>query len=110
MSGGRKLSDAQLQKLEQSIGNEYTSLQGQLKALQGTIDDLEAHWVGLGANAFGAKQDELNQHIRDMGRQLEKFLGALKQTRTGKDETEDQIQAEIKKIHAAETSSALNSY
>lgn len=111
-SGGQKVSDQHLVKLEKQITDGYDSLRGQVKRLQGTIDQLEAHWVGLGANAFGAKQEEINTSIVHMGKTLEKFLHAINATRGIKNDSEDKIMADIKKIDPGlgNSTSALSSY
>lgn len=112
MAGGQKVSDSELIKLEQHIVNKYDSIKDQVKRLQGTIDQLEAHWVGLGANAFGRKQEEINTSLVHMGKTLAKFLDAINATRNIKNDTEDKIIADAKAIDPGlgNATSALSSY
>lgn len=98
MSGGQKLSDEALIKLEKRIVGGYDSLRGQVKTLQGIIDNLEGHWRGIGAHAFDKKQTEINERLIHMGKILAKFLDAMNQTRGIKNDTEDQIIADMKSI------------
>ncbi len=112
MAGGQKVSDAELIKLENTIVHKYDSIKGQIKHLQGTIDQLEAHWVGLGANAFGKKQEEINNSLVHMGKTLAKFLDAINNTRHIKNDSEDKILADAKSIDPGlgNQTSALNQY
>ncbi|GHJ36388.1 WXG100 family type VII secretion target [Streptomyces sp. TS71-3] len=112
MADGQKVSDPELVKLEQHIVEKYDSIKDQVKRLQGTIDQLEAHWVGLGANAFGSKQAEINTSLVHMGKTLAKFLDAMNATRKIKNDSEDKIMADAKAIDPGlgNTTSALSSY
>lgn len=112
MAAGQKVSDQELIKLENTIVNKYDSIRSQIKHLQGTIDQLEAHWLGLGANAFGKKQEEINTSLVHMGKTLAKFLDAINNTRHIKNDSEDKIMADMKSIDPGlgNQSSALSSY
>jgi uncharacterized protein YukE len=112
MAGSQKVTDHDLIKLEQHIVSKYDSIRDQVKRLQGTIDQLEAHWVGLGANAFGRKQEEINQSLVSMGKTLAKFLDAINATRKIKNESEEKIISDMKSIDPGlgNQTSALSSY
>jgi uncharacterized protein YukE len=107
MAVDRKFSDDHAQVLQTAIIDRYDSVRNTLAQLQGTIDMIEKAWTGGGANAFNAKQTEINTHMAAIGRMLDGFLEGVKLN------AEDQIHADIAKISVEDLggkTSALNSY
>ncbi|MGW0603606.1 WXG100 family type VII secretion target [Streptomyces sp. NPDC002644] len=98
MSDGQLLRDSEVIALEKNIVDRFESIKGQMTRLQGTIDQLEGHWRGIGANAFNRKQVEINEHMRDIGQLLVKFLENVNMTRKDKDNLEDDVRATIDSI------------
>ncbi|MET8577537.1 WXG100 family type VII secretion target [Streptomyces sp. NPDC005012] len=112
MSEGQLLRDSEVIALEKNIVDRFESIKGQMTRLQGTIDQLEGHWRGIGANAFNRKQVEINEHMRDIGQLLVKFLENINMTRKDKDNLEDEVRATIDSIDVqyGGKTSALNGY
>ncbi|MFV0133317.1 WXG100 family type VII secretion target [Streptomyces sp. HMX87] len=113
MADGRKLYEAQVQKLQTNVIDRYDSIRQSLARLQGTIDMIEKHWTGQGAVAFDKKQTEINGHMAAIGRMLDDFLEGIQMNKTDKRKLEDQIEADITKISVDDLggkTSALNSY
>ncbi|WP_151775548.1 WXG100 family type VII secretion target [Streptomyces abyssomicinicus] len=111
-SDGQLLRDSEVIALEKNIVDRFESIKGQMTRLQGTIDQLEGHWRGIGAAAFNKKQVEINEHMRDIGQLLVKFLDNINATRKDKDNLEDQVRATIDSIDVqyGGKHSALNGY
>lgn len=110
MSDGRKLNDSDVARLEKNIVERFESIKGQVNHLQGTLDAMEGHWRGIGANAFNTKQTEINEHMVKIGNLLMWFLENINATRKDKDNLEQEIQAALRGIDAGGATSALNSY
>ncbi|OLZ66994.1 hypothetical protein AV521_26820 [Streptomyces sp. IMTB 2501] len=112
MADGRKFQDDHAQKLQTNIIERYDSVKKQLGRLQGTIDMIEAHWTGHGANAFNQKQHEINEHMAAIGRMLEDFLEGIRLNKKDKTALEDELHSTISKIEvdAGASTSALNLY
>jgi uncharacterized protein YukE len=113
MAVDRKFSDDHAQVLQTAIIDRYDSVKNTLAQLQGTIDMIEKAWTGGGANAFNAKQTEINTHMAAIGRMLDGFLEGVKLNTRDKNILEDQIHADINKISVEDLggkTSALNSY
>jgi uncharacterized protein YukE len=111
-SDGQLLRDSEVVALETNIVDRFESIKGQMVRLQGTIDQLEGHWRGIGAHAFNKKQVEINEHMRDIGQLLVRFLDNIKATRKDKDNLEDQVRATIDSIDVqyGGRTSALHTY
>jgi WXG100 family type VII secretion target len=112
MSGGQKLSDQAVIKLEKQIEDGYDKLSQQVKTLQAMLDGLEGHWKGIAAHAFDAKQTEINEKLIHMGKLLARFVEAANKTRHIKTGTEDDIIADMRKINPdlGGKTSALSQY
>ncbi|MDX3579170.1 MULTISPECIES: WXG100 family type VII secretion target [unclassified Streptomyces] len=109
----RKLNDGDVQKLQKEVIDRYDNIRSSLAKLQGTIDMIEKAWTGQGANAFNAKQTEINTHMVGIGKMLEDFLEGIHMTKTDKQNLEDQITADLTKISVDDLggkTSALSSY
>ena len=98
MADGRKLYEAQVEKLQTNVIDRYDSIRQQLARLQGTIDMIEKHWTGPGAIAFDKKQTEINGHMAAIGRMLDDFLEGIQLNRKDKQNLESQIEADIAAI------------
>ncbi|WP_367320477.1 WXG100 family type VII secretion target [Streptomyces sp. HUAS ZL42] len=109
---GQKLSDSEVIALEKEMVTRYESIQGQLKALQGTLDTMEANWQGIGARAFNTKQVEINERVKHIGGLLTWFLDNINETRKIANKNEDAVRATMQGIDVqyGGTHSALNSY
>jgi WXG100 family type VII secretion target len=113
MADGRKLYEAQVQKLQTNVIDRYDSIRQSLARLQGTIDMIEKHWTGQGAIAFDKKQTEINNHMAAIGRMLDDFLEGIQLNKNDKRNLESQIEADITKISVDDLggkTSALSSY
>jgi uncharacterized protein YukE len=97
-SDGQLLRDDEVIALERNIVDRFESIKGQMTRLQGTIDQLEGHWRGIGAAAFNKKQAEINEHMMQIGKLLMKFLENINMTRKDKDNLEDEVRATIQAI------------
>ncbi|MFD7167736.1 WXG100 family type VII secretion target [Streptomyces violascens] len=91
MSKDQRVSDSEMAHLETQILHKFESVKGQLKSLQGVIDGLEGHWDGIGAGAFNRKQKSINENMVAMGNKLLTFLEAMKATRTGKGDIDEEV-------------------
>lgn len=98
MSQRQKVSDKDIIILERELLDRFEGIKGQVKRLQGTIDTIEAHWKGIGAGAFNAKQTEINEHMVRIGNILAKYIEAMSTTRKIKDGTEDEVRAQVQSI------------
>ncbi|MFJ9061390.1 WXG100 family type VII secretion target [Streptomyces sp. NPDC102409] len=94
----QKLSDEMLLKLEGELSKRFDSVKGQLKTLQATIDSLEGAWKGVGANAFNAKQDNINRMMGNIATRLVNFQEAIKAARTISGNTEDEIRQALQGV------------
>ncbi|PZT68419.1 hypothetical protein DN402_10115 [Streptomyces sp. SW4] len=113
MADGRKLYEAQVQKLQTNVIDRYDSIRASLARLQGTIDMIEKSWTGQGALAFDKKQTEINTHMAAIGRMLDDFLEGIQMNKTDKRKLEDQIEADIAQISVEDLggkTSALSKY
>ncbi|CAL9405424.1 WXG100 family type VII secretion target [Streptomyces sp. NPDC012461] len=113
MADGRKLYEAQVEKLQTNVIDRYDSIRQQLARLQGTIDMIEKHWTGQGAIAFDKKQTEINGHMASIGRMLDDFLEGIELNKKDKRNLESQIEADIVKISVDDLggkTSALSQY
>ncbi|PCG81977.1 hypothetical protein CIB93_32470 [Streptomyces sp. WZ.A104] len=114
----QKISDATLLKLEGDLTLKFNSVKGQLKQLHGTIDSLEGKWKGIGANQFNAKQEQINQRMVSLAKQLLRFQEAIKAARTISGNTEDEIRQALQGVDVVdgyssketERASSLNSF
>ncbi|MFH8803635.1 WXG100 family type VII secretion target [Streptomyces sp. NPDC017936] len=109
----RKLNEGDVQKLQTEVIDRYDNIRQSLAKLQGTIDMIEKAWTGQGANAFNAKQTEINGHMVAIGKMLDDFLEGIHMNKTDKRNLEDQIEADLKQIQVEDLGgkhSALNSY
>lgn len=109
----RKLNDGDVQKLQTEVIDRYDNIRQSLAKLQGTIDMIERAWTGQGANAFNAKQTEINGHMVGIGKMLDDFLEGIHMNKTDKRNLEAQIEADLKQIQVQDLggkTSALNSY
>ncbi|MEU3557076.1 WXG100 family type VII secretion target [Streptomyces fragilis] len=111
-SDGQLLRDSEVEALQKNIVDRFESIKGQMTRLQGTIDQLEGHWRGIGAAAFNKKQVEINEHMRDIGQLLVKFLDNINMTRRDKDNLEDEVRGTIDSIDVqyGGKTSAISSY
>ncbi|MFG2717987.1 WXG100 family type VII secretion target [Streptomyces sp. NPDC048416] len=91
MSKDQRVSDSQMAHLEGRILEKFDSVKTQLRNLQGVIDGLEGHWDGIGAGAFNGKQADINDQMVQIGNRLLTFLEAMKATRTGKGDTDEEV-------------------
>lgn len=87
----QKVSDAALLKLEGDLTMRFESVKGQLRRLHAMIDSLEGKWQGIGANHFNVKQDQINNRMVSLAKQLLQFQEAIKAARTISGNTEDEI-------------------
>ncbi len=112
MAEGQKFVDPAVVKLEKNIVERYESVKGQVARLQGTLDTMETHWKGIGANAFNSKQVEINERMKKIGNLLVWFLDNIDLTRRDKDKLEDEVRATMQSIDVEHGGkhSALNSY
>ncbi|MEV6963077.1 WXG100 family type VII secretion target [Streptomyces sp. NPDC051207] len=112
MATGREFDDSHAQKLKTEIIDRYDGIRGTLAQLQGTIDMIEKAWQGEGANAFNAKQTEINSHMVEIGKMLQDFLEGVQLNTRDKNALEDQIRADMAGISVdlGGKTSALNSY
>ncbi|MEV7994522.1 WXG100 family type VII secretion target [Streptomyces sp. NPDC086077] len=109
----RKLNEGDVQRLQTEVVDRYDNIRQSLAKLQGTIDMIEKAWRGQGANAFNAKQTEINGHMVAIGKMLDDFLEGIHMNKTDKRNLEDQIDADMRKISVEDLggkTSALNSY
>lgn len=109
----RKLNEHDVQRLQTEVIGRYDNIRQSLAKLQGTIDMIEKAWTGQGANAFNAKQTEINGHMVAIGKMLDDFLEGIHLNKRDKRNLEDQIQADMTKISVEDLggkTSALNSY
>ncbi|MBQ0830945.1 WXG100 family type VII secretion target [Streptomyces tagetis] len=110
---GRKLYEAQVQKLQTNVIDRYDSIRESLARLQATIDMIEKSWTGQGAIAFDKKQTEINRHMASIGKMLDDFLEGIQLNKADKRKLEDQIEADVTKITVEDLggkTSALNGY
>ncbi|MEU0102543.1 WXG100 family type VII secretion target [Streptomyces sp. NPDC006267] len=91
----QKVSDAALLKLEGDLTIKFNSVKGQLQKLHATIDSLEGKWQGIGANHFNVKQDQINNRMVSLAKQLLQFQEAIKAARTISGNNEDEIRAAL---------------
>ncbi|MFD9821896.1 WXG100 family type VII secretion target [Streptomyces violascens] len=91
MSKDQRVSDSEMLHLEKEIVNKFESVKGQLHTLQGVIDSLEGAWDGIGAGAFNRKQKDINDQMVGMGKDLLKFLEAMKATRVSKGDIDHEV-------------------
>ncbi|GAA2278432.1 hypothetical protein GCM10010415_53450 [Streptomyces atrovirens] len=113
MADGRKLYEAQVQKLQTNVIDRYDSIRQSLARLQGTIDMIEKHWTGQGAIAFDKKQTDINNHMAAIGRMLDDFLEGIQLNKKDKQNLESQIEADIASISVEDLggkTSALSKY
>ncbi|MFC8368967.1 MULTISPECIES: WXG100 family type VII secretion target [unclassified Streptomyces] len=113
MADGRKLYEAQVQKLQTNVIDRYDSIRQSLARLQGTIDMIEKHWTGQGAIAFDKKQTDINNHMAAIGRMLDDFLEGIQLNKKDKQNLESQIEADIASISVDDLggkTSALSKY
>jgi len=94
----QKIEHDKIIRLERELTEKFEGIRGQLKNLDGTIDQLSMHWRGAGAGAFQAKQTEINMSVVKIGNILVKFIEGLSATRKINDGTEDVVRAEVHKI------------
>ncbi|MFJ4619247.1 WXG100 family type VII secretion target [Streptomyces sp. NPDC088812] len=102
-----------MKQLQTEVIDRYDNIRQSLAKLQGTIDMIEKAWTGRGANAFNAKQTEINGRMVSIGKMLDDFLEGIHMTATDKRNLEDQIEADLNKISTEDLggkTSALNSY
>ncbi|MGC0374442.1 WXG100 family type VII secretion target [Streptomyces sp. SAI-229] len=113
MADGRKLYEAQVQKLQTNVIDRYDSIRQSLARLQGTIDMIEKHWTGQGAIAFDKKQTDINNHMAAIGRMLDDFVEGIQLNKKDKQNLESQIEADIASISVDDLggkTSALSKY
>ncbi|AZM59730.1 MULTISPECIES: WXG100 family type VII secretion target [unclassified Streptomyces] len=113
MADGRKLYEAQVQKLQTNVIDRYDSIRQSLARLQGTIDMIEKNWTGQGAMAFDKKQTDINTHMAAIGRMLDDFLEGIQLNKKDKQNLESQIEADIAAISVEDLggrTSALSKY
>ncbi|MFJ8747749.1 WXG100 family type VII secretion target [Streptomyces sp. NPDC102441] len=94
----QKLSDDALLKLEGELGRRFESVRGQLKTLNATIDSLEGAWKGIGANAFNAKQNDINLRMNGIAVRLTNFQESIKAARTISGNNEDEIRQALQGV------------
>ncbi|MBC9711762.1 WXG100 family type VII secretion target [Streptomyces sp. TRM66268-LWL] len=112
MSGGRKLSEEQLQGLEKEIVRGNDNLQSAVRNLHQILDTMEGRWKGIAAGRFDAKQREINERINRINKTLNKYLDAAQMMRSDKDDLEISLEAELGKIdpEVGSQKSAFSSY
>ncbi|MFI1221815.1 MULTISPECIES: WXG100 family type VII secretion target [unclassified Streptomyces] len=106
----QKVSDAALLKLEGDLTIKFDSVKGQLRKLHATIDSLEGKWQGIGANHFNAKQEQINNRMVSLAKQLLHFQESIKAARTISGNNEDEILQALKGVDVVEghSSAATN--
>ncbi|SDJ69234.1 WXG100 family type VII secretion target [Streptomyces indicus] len=112
MSGGRKLTDGELKKLEQEMIGGYENLQTAVRKLHQMLDTMQGQWMGAAAGKFDSKQREINMRINNINGTLNKYLDAAQMMRSDKDDLEMALDAELGKVdpEVGATKSAFSSY
>ncbi|WP_327679601.1 WXG100 family type VII secretion target [Streptomyces sp. NBC_00467] len=94
----QKVRDQDLKGFQDELTRKFEDVKGQLQALQGVIDGLEARWKGIGAGAFDAKQTEINQGMVRIAKLMLNFQEAIQVTRTTASGTEDEVEAALRGV------------
>ncbi|MEV7421980.1 MULTISPECIES: WXG100 family type VII secretion target [unclassified Streptomyces] len=94
----QKVNGVSLGKLQNELTENFESVKGQLRALQGTIDSLEGAWKGIGAGEFNRKQTAINERMVSLGKQLLKYQEAIEAARTISGNTEKEVEAALRGI------------
>ncbi|MCS0636494.1 WXG100 family type VII secretion target [Streptomyces sp. LP05-1] len=98
MAGQQKVGDSSLKGFQDELDQQFTNVKAQLSQLQGVIDGLEGNWRGIGAGAYNKKQNEINNHMVDIGKLLAKFQEAIGKTRTTAANTDDDVQQTVHSV------------
>ncbi|MFE9119806.1 WXG100 family type VII secretion target [Streptomyces sp. NPDC007172] len=102
MSKDQLVTDSEMKHLETQILHKFESVKGQLKTLQGVIDQLEGAWEGIGAGAFNKKQTDINHSMVRIGNRLLRYLEAMKATRTGKGDIDHEVHQALMGVDVVE--------
>lgn len=98
MAGQFRVTEDELQALSSKISSVNSSIQGEVKRLDGVIGGIASGWKGQAATSYHRLQQQWNEDARKMNNILNDIKEAVDSTRKNYSATEEQQNADISKI------------
>jgi WXG100 family type VII secretion target len=98
MAGQFRVTEDELRSLSSKISEVNSSVQGEVKRLDGVISQIASGWQGQAATAYHRLQQQWNEDARKMNNILNDIKEAVDSTRQNYSATEEQQNSEVSKI------------
>jgi WXG100 family type VII secretion target len=98
MAGQFRVTEDELTKLSSDINTANGQLQGEIRRLNGVIDQIAGGWQGQAAQAYHQLQERWNSDAKRMADILNDIKEAVDSTRSNYSASESQQHSEINKI------------
>ncbi|WP_369172724.1 WXG100 family type VII secretion target [Streptomyces sp. R28] len=98
MAGQFRVTEDELTKLSGDINTVNGQLQGEIRRLNGVIDQIAGGWKGQAAQSYRQLQDRWNADAKRMTDILNDIKEAVDSTRSNYSASEEQQNSEISKI------------
>jgi WXG100 family type VII secretion target len=98
MAGQFRVTEDELTKLSSDINTANGQLQGEIRHLNGVIDQIAGGWQGQAAKSYHQLQERWNADAKKMSDILNDIREAVDSTRSNYSASEEQQNSEISKI------------
>lgn len=98
MAGQFRVTEDELRALSSKIAEVNSSVQGEVKRLDGVISQIASGWQGQAASSYHRLQQQWNEDARKMNNILNDIKEAVDGTRQNYSATEEQQNSEVNKI------------
>lgn len=98
MAGQFRVTEDELRALSSKISQVNSSIQGEVKRLDGVISGIASGWQGQAATSYNRLQQQWNEDARKMNNILNDIKEAVDSTRQNYSATEEQQNADVSKI------------
>jgi WXG100 family type VII secretion target len=98
MAGQFRVTEDELKALSSKISETNSSIQGEVKRLDGVISQIAGGWQGQAASAYHRLQQQWNEDANKMNQILNDIKEAVDSTRQNYSVTEEQQNSEVSKI------------
>ncbi|WP_354640493.1 WXG100 family type VII secretion target [Kitasatospora camelliae] len=98
MSGSFKTTREEMDAFANRIGEVNAQIQGEIKRLDGVVDQVKSGWQGAAATAYGQMQARFNEDAQALNRVLDEIRQAIEATAKAYAATEEEQAAAVGRV------------